>query len=33
MAQFGNQLSTELSDHLQRIIMAKGASKDNVQHR
>ncbi len=30
IAQFGNQMSTELSDHLQRIIMAKGAIKDKV---
>ena len=30
IAQFGNQLSPELSDHLQRIIMAKSAIKDKV---
>ena len=30
IAQFGNQMSTKLSDHLQRIIMAKSAIKDKV---
>ena len=30
IAQFGNQMSTQLSDHLQRIIMAKSAIKDQV---
>jgi len=32
MAKFGNQMSTDLSDHLQRIVMPKGAIKDKVQH-
>ena len=32
MAKFGNQMSTELVDHLQRIVMPKGAIKDQVQH-
>ena len=32
MAQFGSHMSTELSDHLQRIIMPKGAIKDKVHH-
>jgi hypothetical protein len=32
MAQFGNHLSPELSDHLQRIIMATGAINDKVHH-
>ena len=32
MAKFGNQMSTELFDHLQRIVMPKGAIKDKVHH-
>ena len=32
MAQFGNHMSTELFDHLQRIVMPKGAIKDKVHH-
>ena len=30
MAQFGNYMSPELSDHVQRIMMAKGAIKDKI---
>src|SRR6266446_2197594 len=34
MAKFGNQMSTELFDHLQRIVMPKGAIKNKgLDHR
>ena len=32
IAQCGNHMSPELSDHVQRIIMAKGPIKDKVQY-
>jgi len=32
MAKFGNQMSTELFDHVQRIVMPKGAIKDQGHH-
>jgi len=32
MAKCGNQMSTELFDHVQRIVMPKGAIKDQGHH-